>query len=406
MTSLAAQLQVVASAGPREERLRGKASLLYELREAADIDLATIYAVGSQGAPPGRSRRPRNPPPRAPARPVPPPPPPLAPAATGTAAPTSPSPFAPPVALRLTSPRSPPSRSPSHPSTRSPRRRILRAVSPRRALRRVRQGALQPLGVGDEPRAPRQGGQREAGRVARGLPPPSLRLLPEPGGDEGAGVPHPPVQDPRLQRRRRRRVRAALPLHPGIRAPRPAVRARRHGLLLPRRGQGDGRGAAQGPARQAMRQRRRVLLIRVRSRGHRRVEQGERARNDPEPSPRRTKGDRLPSEETTVRVPLGPDALSFFFFFFFPSARPPRPMAPSSALETRLGPPPFLPSDEAAIRGVKTNPRRTRTSRAVVHPDTFEREDLSAPRCPRSQRTAQTAMDGGAYWPSLIITTF
>ena len=75
-------------------------------------------------------------------------------------------------------------------------------------------------------------------------------------------------------------------------------------------------------------------------------------------------------------------------------------------LETRLGPPPFLPSDEAAIRGVKTNPRRTRTSRAVVHPDTFEREDLSAPRCPRSQRTAQTAMDGGAYWPSLIITTF
>ena len=73
MTSLAAQLQVVASAGPREERLKGKASLLYELREAADIDLATIYAVGSQGAPPGRSRRPRNPPPRAPARPVPPP---------------------------------------------------------------------------------------------------------------------------------------------------------------------------------------------------------------------------------------------------------------------------------------------------------------------------------------------
>ena len=45
MTSLAAQLQVVASAGPREERLRGKASLLYELREAADIDLATIYAL-------------------------------------------------------------------------------------------------------------------------------------------------------------------------------------------------------------------------------------------------------------------------------------------------------------------------------------------------------------------------
>ena len=119
-----------------------------------------------------------------------------------------------------------------------------------------------------------------------------------------------------------------------------------------------------------------------------------------EHSPRRTKGDRLPSEETTVRVPLGPDALVFFLFF------PARPSAPSSVLETRLGPPPFLPSDEAAIRGVKTNPRRTRTSRAVVHPDTFEREDLSAPRCPRSQRTAQTAMDGGAYWPSLIIIIF
>jgi len=52
MTSLAAQLQAVASAVPREEKLKGKASLLYELREAADIDLATIYAVGVQGAPP------------------------------------------------------------------------------------------------------------------------------------------------------------------------------------------------------------------------------------------------------------------------------------------------------------------------------------------------------------------
>ena len=236
-------------------------------------------------------------------------------------------------------------------------------MSPRRALRRVRQGALQPLGVGDEPRAPRQGGQREAGRVARGLPPPSLRLLPEPGGDEGAGVPYPPVQDPRLQRRRRRRVRAALPLHPGIRAPRPAVRARRHGLLLPRRGQGDGRGAAQGPARQAMRQRRRVLLIRVRSRGHRRVEQGERTRNDDrtlspedERRPAPVRGDDGSGSARTRR------ARFFFFFFFFSSARPPRPPAPSSsALETRLGPPPFLPSDEAAIRGVKKEP--------TPHPD-------------------------------------
>lgn len=56
MTSLAAQLQVVASAAPQEERLKGKASLLYELKEAADIDLATIYAVGLQGA--SRTSRP------------------------------------------------------------------------------------------------------------------------------------------------------------------------------------------------------------------------------------------------------------------------------------------------------------------------------------------------------------
>ena len=54
MTSLASQLQAVASAVPREEKLKGKASLLYELREAADIDLATIYAVGVQGASPRR----------------------------------------------------------------------------------------------------------------------------------------------------------------------------------------------------------------------------------------------------------------------------------------------------------------------------------------------------------------
>ena len=49
MTSRAAQRNAVASAAPREEKLKGKASLLYELREAADIDLATIYAVGVQG---------------------------------------------------------------------------------------------------------------------------------------------------------------------------------------------------------------------------------------------------------------------------------------------------------------------------------------------------------------------
>jgi U3 small nucleolar RNA-associated protein 10 len=48
-SSLAAQLQVVAASQPREERLKGRASLLYEIKDAADIDLATIYAVGLQG---------------------------------------------------------------------------------------------------------------------------------------------------------------------------------------------------------------------------------------------------------------------------------------------------------------------------------------------------------------------
>jgi len=71
-TSLAAQLETVsAAAGPKEEKLRGKASLLYEIREAADIDLATIYAVGLQGA-----RRPSPSPPPVRYRRIPPPPPP------------------------------------------------------------------------------------------------------------------------------------------------------------------------------------------------------------------------------------------------------------------------------------------------------------------------------------------
>mmetsp|Transcript_3362 Transcript_3362/g.7871 ORF Transcript_3362/g.7871 Transcript_3362/m.7871 type:complete len:461 (-) Transcript_3362:20-1402(-) len=49
VSSLASQLQIVAAAAPTEERLKGKASLLYEIKEAADIDLQTIYAVGLQG---------------------------------------------------------------------------------------------------------------------------------------------------------------------------------------------------------------------------------------------------------------------------------------------------------------------------------------------------------------------
>ena len=62
MTSaLASQLQVVAAGRPQEERLRGKASLLYDIRDAGDIDLQTIYSVGLQGTrgshPPSASPR-------------------------------------------------------------------------------------------------------------------------------------------------------------------------------------------------------------------------------------------------------------------------------------------------------------------------------------------------------------
>ena len=49
-SALAAQLQVLSSAAPREEtKIHGKASLLYEPREAADIDTHTIYTVGLAG---------------------------------------------------------------------------------------------------------------------------------------------------------------------------------------------------------------------------------------------------------------------------------------------------------------------------------------------------------------------
>ena len=412
MTSLAAQLQVVASAGPREERLRGKASLLYELREAADIDLATIYAVGSQGAPPGRSRRPRNPPPRAPARPVPPPPPPLAPAATGTAAPTSPSPFAPPVALRLTSPRSPPSRSPSHPSTRSPPAPLGAGFSELCRLDGRFDAYAKALFSRSASETNRELQDKEANAKLDASLEGFLRLL--------SGFFLNPAATKALEYLIRRfkihvfnvdaAVACALPYHSTPEFVRLVQLCALDGTGFYFLAGVKATGAA--PPRDQLVKRcvndaaffsfvceaaATAASNKVSARG-----------TMVEHSPRRTKGDRLPSEETTVRVPLGPDALGFFFFFFFFfSARPPRPPAPSSsALETRLGPPPFLPSDEAAIRGVKTNPRRTRTSRAVVHPDTFEREDLSAPRCPRSQRTAQTAMDGGAYWPSLIITTF
>ena len=65
-----------------------------------------------------------------------------------------------------------------------------------------------------------------------------------------------------------------------------------------------------------------------------------------------------------------------------------------------FGPPPFLPSDAAAIRGVK-QPRRDRlASRWKIASEPHEKARRRFD--PRSQRTARTAMDERAYWPSLI----
>jgi hypothetical protein len=45
--SLAAQLALLASG--REERVRGRVSLLYEPQQAADIDLQTLHAAALTG---------------------------------------------------------------------------------------------------------------------------------------------------------------------------------------------------------------------------------------------------------------------------------------------------------------------------------------------------------------------
>ena len=284
MTSLAAQLQVVASAAPQEERLKGKASLLYELKEAADIDLATIYAVGLQGA--SRTSRParggdrldrrRRPLFRR-----------LAPRDFATAA--DPIPYrrlrAPRVVRAL--PRLTP---PARPSSDLPR--IHRALPPRRALRDVLAHALQPRRFRVQPRAPRPRRQRQARRHDRGLPPSPLRIFPQPRRRQDAGVSRPTVQDPRLQRRGGGDVRAPLPLHAGLCQARAARQPRRHELLLPQARQGERRRAAERSARREMRQRPSFPLLRVRRRGGVRVGEGAPrpdarlpVRTPPHPSP-------------------------------------------------------------------------------------------------------------------------
>ena len=69
---------------------------------------------------------------------------------------------------------------------------------------------------------------------------------------------------------------------------------------------------------------------------------------------------------------------------------------------TKLGPPPFLPSDAAAIRGVKTL-RRSRQRLAVGDEHTRARDGMSARHRLRSQRTARIAMADAPGVLSLIL---
>ena len=162
MTSaLASQLQVVAASRPQEERLRGKASLLYDIREAADIDLQTIYSVGLQGTRasyrnPRRARRvsvPRRA--RAPT-PQPPPPPTFEglrfsrSAAVGRRARVC-------NPLTARSMRDPALTIPTH-----SHRRVQRAHQARWPVRAVQQVAVQSRRKRAEPRADGQGGERKA----------------------------------------------------------------------------------------------------------------------------------------------------------------------------------------------------------------------------------------------------
>ena len=165
MTSaLASQLQVVAASRPQEERLRGKASLLYDIREAADIDLQTIYSVGLQGTRasyrnPRRARRISVPETRAGTKhptPQPPPPPTFEglrfsrSAAVGRRA-------------RVCNPST--ARSMRDPALTIPThslRRVQRAHQTRWPVRAVQQVAVQSRRERAEPRADGQGGERKA----------------------------------------------------------------------------------------------------------------------------------------------------------------------------------------------------------------------------------------------------
>lgn len=375
MTSLAAQLQAVASAVPREEKLKGKASLLYELREAADIDLATIYAVGVQGASP-----------RPPAGEALPPPPLYARrhiprmrarrrrrrrgvserAAFVRADARS---------MRRGTPESEPRPSndllggasratsrclPRRPSrlrrakrlstltetkknrqnetiilaslasrTRLPCRRFHRAVSVGRPLRGVPEAVVLARRVRDEPRAAGQGVQRQTERRSRGVPQTRLRALRDRRRRQVPGVPHKEVQNTRLQRRSRGDVRVAVPRHSRVRQARAAREPGGHVLLLARGRKGEGRRAAARRPRRAMRARRRVPELRVRSRSRQRQRKGKCA----------FFGFRF---GRAARVEEAASSRAWFLFF---SRRRRR----SSTRRVPKGPPPFLPSDAAAL---------------------------------------------------------
>ena len=322
MTSLAAQLQAVASAVPREEKLKGKASLLYDIREAADIDLATIYAVGVQGASPRPPAGEALPPPPLYARrhiprmarstrrrrrsrrePV------LArrraldvpwhararaaslerPGARSRARRPDASRTASVSPCRVSSSltRRTPNKNKRTPNSRTSRiansnrarapsnyRRFHRAVSVGRPVRGVPEAAVFARRVRDEPRAAGRGVQRPIERRDRGVFAFALRALRHRRGGAVPGVPHPAVQNTRLQRRSRGDVRVAVPRHRRVRQARAARQPGEYVLLLVKRRQGEGRRSAARRARRAVRAGRRFPQLRVRSRSRERQRQG------------------------------------------------------------------------------------------------------------------------------------
>ena len=430
MTSLAAQLQAVASAVPREEKLKGKASLLYDIREAADIDLATIYAVGVQGASPRPPAGEALPPPPLYARrhiprmarstrrrrrsrrePV------LArrraldvpwharARAASLERPGARSRARRPDASRTASVS--PCRVSSSLTRRVPHktiasfasfaansrraravsRRFHRAVSVGRPVRGVPEAAVLARRVRDEPRAAGQGVQRPIERHDRGVFAIALRALRDRRGGAVPGVPPPAVQNTRLQRRSRGDVRVAVPRHRRVRQARAARQPGEHVLLLAEGRQGEGRRSAARRARRAVRAGRRFPQLRVRSRSRERQRQGTVRRvfsfvffsffvvvRVRWVSSHRT-AERLTERRRKENV----------FFSFFSKTFSSRVARPVHRLFFRL------------MRGRTRALKPHASLRPAARWKSTLRDEKACRRpVPRSQRTAQTVMDGGA----------